>query len=292
MAAGAREDGGPARRVPVVLLHGFAQHADSWGEVARRLRERGHEVAAPELAGLPGAASGAGMAGVCAAVDSLCREVAHRAGRLPALAGYSMGGRIALETVQRSFGGGSPAGRPCADRPGAGQNADAARPPCCALVLESAGMGPETEGDRIRFAERNAEWARRVRKEGVEAFMDWWETLPLFASQRGLPSGVRARVRAGRMSNDPEGLAFQLEAWGAQHQALRPRAWGLLRDLAAGGFPVAYFAGELDGKYARVAQSAAGLPGVRAVVFPGVGHNVHVEDPDAFVGELCRVLPA
>lgn len=291
MAAGAREggaSGASTRRAPVVLLHGFAQHADSWDEVAEGLRQRGFKAIAPELAELPGAASGDDLSGVCAAVDSLCRNVARQEGRPPVLAGYSMGGRIALETVLRSIDGASSPDEPCPSRSVAG----AFGLPCCALVLESAGVGPETEGDRLRFAERNAGWARRIREQGVEAFMDWWEELPLFASQRDLPADDRERLRAGRIDNDPGILSMQLAAWGAQHQTLRPKAWGLLRGLMEEGFPLAYFAGALDGKYSLVAEAVAELPGATAVIFPNVGHNVHLEDPSAFVERLCGILPA
>lgn len=89
------------------------------------------------------------------------------------------------------------------------------------MVLESAGLGPSDEAARATLAERNAAWARRLREEGVVAFMDWWETLPLFATQRDLPSEARAAIRAEREAHSAKLLARLLEAWGATTKPLK-----------------------------------------------------------------------
>ena len=122
-----------------------------------------------------------------------CGLAPGESGSAPVLVGYSMGGRIAAETVVRH-----------PDLPLAG------------LVLESAGLGPADEAARVALAERNGAWAQRLREEGVAAFMDWWETLPLFASQQALPSEAHAAVRTERISRDAGPLARSLEAWGAR----------------------------------------------------------------------------
>ena len=42
------------------------------------------------------------------------------------------------------------------------------------------------------------------REGGVAAFMDWWETLPLFATQQELPPATRAAIRIGREAQGAE----------------------------------------------------------------------------------------
>lgn len=150
--------------------------------------------------------------------------------------------------------------------------------PLAGLVLESAGLGPSDEAARATLAERNATWARRLREEGVVAFMDWWETLPLFATQRGLPSEARAAIRAEREAHSAELLARSLEAWGAHHQAAEAATLSAVSDLARQGVPVLYVAGILDEKYAAVAARAH-VVGVPAMLVPNVGHNVHLGIP-------------
>lgn len=283
---------------PYVLLHGFAQAPATWGEVARRLQAAGHRTYAPDLyegkgdlklSSWEGAGEGeketeggegdtnaggiavaerdplASLGAVCDRVAAIVRLVAQADGA-PVLVGYSMGGRIAAETVVRH-----------------------PNLPLAGLVLESAGLGPSDEAARATLAERNATWARRLREEGAAAFMDWWETLPLFATQRDLSSEVRVAIRAEREAHSAELLARSLEAWGAHHQAAEAATLSAVSDLARQGVPVLYVAGVLDEKYAAVAARAHAA-GVPVVLVPNVGHNVHLESPSAFGGIAEGVL--
>lgn len=281
-----------------VLLHGFAQTPASWDAVVQQLQAAGHRTYVLDLyeskgdlkllstegaledaeqgkgvegdAGAEGALASArdplaSLGAVCDRVAAIVRLVAQADGA-PVLVGYSMGGRIAAETVVRH-----------PDLPLAG------------LVLESAGLGPADEAARVALAERNGAWAQRLREEGVAAFMDWWETLPLFASQQALPSEAHAAVRTERISRDAGPLARSLEAWGAHHQAAEEVTLSVLAELTNRNVPVLYLAGTLDEKYSAVAARvrAAGIP---VVLVPNVGHNVHLESPSAFGGIVEGVL--
>lgn len=267
--------------VPVVLLHGFAQSSASWGEVAALLLESGAftSVYALDFAGhgksLPTAcgeasdaacdkASDARCDGLCAyemeaaceAVRSFVELVARREGAAPVLVGYSMGGRIALECLVRY---GVSARRPRAAAPG-GCLADrdlSGVLPVSALVLESAGLGPADEAARLALEKRNAAWARRLREEGVASFMDYWQDLPLFESQRALSSARQAAQRAVRLANDTEALARTFEGSGAHRQSSEAVSLAALGSVAAAGLPVLYLAGSLDAKYRVVAQRVA-----------------------------------
>lgn len=286
-------------KAPVILLHGFAQTPRSWDGVAVLLRQRGHSVLAPDLF----RRSGDSLERLCGYVAEIVRNTAAAEGA-PVLVGYSMGGRIAAETVVRH-----------------------SNLPLAGLILESAGLGPVDGAARAVLAERNAAWARRLREEGVAAFMDWWETLSLFATQQALPAVVRSAIRVERTSRDAEPLARSLEAWGAHRQAAEATTLAALAGLAgvaafadrvgsadsanligsdgpvdlAGladlvglanrGIPVLYLAGSCDEKYAAAAARvcAAGLP---AVLVPDAGHNVHLEAPVAFMEVIEGVLEA
>ncbi len=236
-----------------ILLHGFAQTPASWGAVAAALQTEGHRTFVPDLY----RQADRSLPALCASVAEVVRKVAAVEG-VPVLVGYSMGGRIAAETLGRH-----------PDLPLAG------------VVLESAGLGPADETARTALAERNAAWAGRLRAEGVKAFMDWWETLPLFATQRELPAETRAALCAERCTHDAEALAHSLEAWGAHRQATEAETLAALADLRDRGIPLLYLAGSRDEKYAAVAAraQAAGLP---VAIVEGAGHNGHLEAPEAF----------
>ena len=64
-------------------------------------------------------------------------------------------------------------------------------------------------------------------------------------------------------------------------------------ELAALRMPALAVAGELDARYAEIsARMAARSPRVRAAGVPGAGHNVRLENPDAYLASLKRFLGA
>lgn len=324
-ASGAREGG--ALSAPIVLVHGFAQQASTWDKVALSLSRAGVECFAFELAGhgksarptvgdVPGREA-FDLDFQARALLAFCEAVAHVAGRLPVLVGYSMGGRVALQAaclaaddlrdggeLNRISLRSSAAFAPCdrarrLDVAGACRRdvtANAARMsaavPFSALVLESAGLGPADAASREALRERNFAWAACVRGEGVPAFMDWWAGLPLFESQQYLSADQRERLRAGRLANDAESLALSFEQAGAHQMPLRCESIRTLCELAAKGIPVSYLAGELDEKYCKVASTlqAESQGAVSCRVAPAAGHNIHLEQPEIFASILEEVV--
>ena len=172
--------------------------------------------------------------------------------------------------------------------------------PFSALVLESAGTGPADDAAREALRERNFAWAARVRGEGVSAFMDWWAGLPLFESQQHLPADQQKRLRVGRLANDAELLALSFERAGAHAMPSQGESIRALCELSRRGIPVSYLAGELDAKYCKVASTlqAESRGAVSCRVVPAAGHNIHLEQSEAFnailgeVVESCTPEPA
>ena len=324
-APDAREGG--ALSAPIVLVHGFAQQASTWDKVALSLSCAGVECFAFELAGhgksarpTVGDVPGREAFDLCfqaRALLAFCRVVARDAGVVPVLVGYSMGGRVALQAtclaaddlrdggeLNRISLSSSAAFAPCdrarrLDVAGACQRdvtANVARMsaavPFSALVLESAGLGPVDDAARETLRERNFAWAARVRGEGVSAFVSWWEALPLFESQRNLPVDQRERLRAGRLANDAESLALSFERAGAHAMSSQGESIRTLCELAAKGIPVSYLAGELDAKYCKVASTlqAESHDAVSCRAIPCAGHNIHLEQPEAFASILKEVV--
>ena len=254
------------------------------------------------------------------ALLAFCRVVARDAGVAPVLVGYSMGGRVALQAaclaaddlwdgeLGRAALRSSAAFAPC-DRTGrldvagacqrdtaATSAGDAVRMsaavPFSALVLESAGLGPVDDAAREALRERNFAWAARVRDEGVSAFMDWWAGLPLFESQRNLANDQRERLRAGRLANDTESLALSFERAGAHAMPSKQETVRALCELSLRGIPASYLAGEFDAKYRKVLADlrAESQGAISCRVVPAAGHNIHLEQPEAFGAILEEVV--
>ena len=242
----------PAPRRPLVLLHGFMQNGHAWDDVAPLLSDAG-PVYAPTLA--PVDRLHARLDDLADQAHAAIRRACAEAGTSAAVVvGYSMGGRVALALARRyplDIG---------------------------LLVLESAGMGPRTEEDRAQWAQRNRAWAVHIEElPNREAVVDWWEEIPLFASQRDARAEARERQRRMRLSCDKQALAWTMEEAGAHTMPLESETVAL---LARSPFPVHYVVGEDDAKYGRLAR-LVGEAGVRVHTLPG-GHNVHMEHPEAF----------
>ncbi len=244
--------------VPVTLLHGFTQSGRSWRELIARMPD-GCRWIVPDLRGHGETQIWKGAAcsmDACAADlaklwDTLDVEKSH-------LVGYSMGGRLALHL--------------------------AARMPDRLLSLVTIGAHAGLEESAREGRRRGDEaLAERIEKDGVEAFVNYWGSLPLFAGLERRGPNYVAEVRAERLRNHAAGLACSLRGMGAG--VMEP----LWDTLGAVTLPCTFVAGQLDHGYVASARRlAAATPNGRYEIVPRAGHSVHQERPEAF----ARVLAA
>jgi 2-succinyl-6-hydroxy-2,4-cyclohexadiene-1-carboxylate synthase len=156
-----------------------------------------------------------------------------------------------------------------------------------ALVTIGASPGLDSEAERAERRRADEDLADRIEREGLEAFVDYWESLPLWASQASLPAEIRQAQRQTRLANRPVGLANSLRGMGTGAQ---PSYWDRLPALP---IPFLALAGELDRKYVDIARRMAGLaPRGRAAVIPAAGHAAQLEAPAAVAQEVTEFLNA
>lgn len=246
----------------VVLLHGFTGTAETWSPLlpalapfrAVRIDLLGHGRSEcpndPERYRMDEA-----VADILALLDNLGLT------RF-APVGYSMGGRVALRLAL------------------------AAPARCWALVLESASPGIADPDERRRRIASDEELARLVEREGIDAFIRVWESLPLWASQERLPETVRTAIRAQRLRQRPEGLAGSLRGLGAG------RDEPVLERLSElGALPVLLVTGSLDEKYVALARKMLHyLSNGTWQNIPNAGHAVHLEEPEVFAANVRDFL--
>ena len=245
---------------PVTLLHGFTQNGRSWLEIISRMPQ-GWMWIVPDLRGHGETRT---RAEALCTMDACTRDLEmlwdHLGVTRTHLAGYSMGGRLALHVAAR---------RP--ER-------------ILSLLTIGAHAGLEEEARAGRRLGDNA-LAQRIENDGLEAFVKYWSGLPLFAGLELRGPAFVAQVRAERMTNHIAGLACSLRGMGAG--SMDP----LWDDLAHVSFPCTFVAGQLDHGYVSSARRlAATVPNGRVDVVSRAGHTVHQERPEAFARILADHL--
>ena len=230
----------------LVLLHGFTQTRQSWRRTVLALGAGRYRALVPDLPGHGQAAHRT------ASFDACTAYVRALAPSRFALAGYSMGGRVALHAAFQL------------------------RPERLVLIGASPGIADAGEREQRRAADEAL--AERIEAIGVEAFAEEWGAQPLFAGQ---PPLVAAAAHADRLRNSTAGLAAALRGLGT---GALPSLWDRLTELA---IPVTLVVWERDAKFRAIAAEMAALsPHAEVELVPGAGHAVQLEAPET----VARIL--
>ena len=240
---------------PLVMLHGFTGASDNWTHANAKTLADDRMLIMPDLIGHGGTDAPADPARYAmdrAAADLIDLTTALGADQFDLL-GYSMGGRLALYTALHHPGRVS------------------------RLILESASPGLATPNERATRRERDDQLANRIETEGIPAFVAYWASIPLFATQQALPQNVRDRLQQQRLQNRATGLAASLRGMGT---GVQPSLWGRLDELQP---PTLLITGETDPKFMMINRKmATTLPDVNHSVIPQAGHTTHLERPHVF----------
>ncbi|MBC5638184.1 2-succinyl-6-hydroxy-2,4-cyclohexadiene-1-carboxylate synthase [Ornithinibacillus sp. BX22] len=235
----------------IVLLHGFTGSTNTWNQFIETYQHQFKII----VIDLPGhgqtlTPSITSMEQCCHDIHVLLNEIGIQQFHL---LGYSMGGRTAL-----SYSMFYPE-------------------QLTSLILESASPGLSSEEDRNNRKANDENLVQKIEREGVRAFVDFWENIPLFQSQKALPPKVKEAIRQERLGQSKEGLALSLRGMGTGSQ---PSWW---TNLATFQKPVLLIVGELDDKFIRINQKMCEyLPNSEMRIVKKVGHAIHVEEPFIF----------
>jgi 2-succinyl-6-hydroxy-2,4-cyclohexadiene-1-carboxylate synthase len=253
------EQRGDRKQCPLVLLHGFTGSARGWGTWLDELATSGFHIIAIDMLGhgqsdAPADPERCSMEHCQADITGVLQQLDIQPGEA-ILLGYSMGGRIALYSAFSGY--------------------------FCALILESASPGIADPIEREQRRISDDALADRIERDGVAAFVHYWENLPLFASQHTLPADKRAALHQQRLQNNPQGLANSLRGVGTGAQ---PPLHTKLPELT---IPALLLTGSLDNKFCTIAQQMQqSLPHAQWIVAPEAGHTVHLEQPEMFVKQV------
>ena len=247
---------------PLVLLHGFTGSGESWARHVPGFAGRFFTVAIDLLGhGRSDAPADPERYHIERAADDVLGVLDQLGLTRAAVLGYSMGGRLALFL------------------------ATVAPERISALVLESSSPGIRVAAERRERAARDAALADEIERDGIAAFVERWERLPLFATQARLPDAERAALRAQRLAQAPRGLANSLRGMG---QGAQPPLFERLPTIP---MPALVLVGALDPAYCSLGREMIRLiPKARLAIIPDAGHAVHLEQPEAFRSIVAEFL--
>ncbi|MEA1049274.1 alpha/beta fold hydrolase [Lamprobacter modestohalophilus] len=236
-----------------LLLHGFTGLAEDWCAC--------WPCTEPALAiDLPG--HGGSIAPEGAFDDALRRLLVALPDSIDRIVGYSLGGRLALgllRLVPERF-----------DQ---------------AMILSAhPGLIEPDERESRRLADQR--WISLLEQKGLEAFVDAWQQLPLFATQTRLPVECLAQQRERRLSQHASALAASLRVHGL---AEMPPMQEAIVDYPG---ELHWVAGSQDRRFSALAREvAAWRLATRLHLLPGVGHNLLLEAPEQLQALPLRRSP-
>ncbi|MBY7143950.1 2-succinyl-6-hydroxy-2,4-cyclohexadiene-1-carboxylate synthase [Virgibacillus sp. NKC19-3] len=243
----------------LVMLHGFTGSTSTWNEFIANWKNELRIITID----LPG--HGKTTTPSPKTMEQCCADLAAFVQYLQLkefhLAGYSMGGRTAL-----SF---------AITYPWYIQS----------LMLESASPGLDTKYERDQRMAKDEQLAQKIENEGMSAFVDFWENIPLFQTQKHLPLDIQASVRQERLAQSAHGLAQSLRYMGTGSQS---SWWNEMEHFRK---PVLLITGIYDEKFLAINRRMNNCLGTSHLdIIENAGHAVHVEQPNIFGERLASFI--
>ncbi|MBS4191801.1 2-succinyl-6-hydroxy-2,4-cyclohexadiene-1-carboxylate synthase [Bacillus sp. FJAT-49705] len=239
---------------PLLLLHGFTGNGASWRQFETQWKDHSYVISVDIIGhGQTDSPKELQKYDIESAASDLHTLLEVMKIEQTDLLGYSMGGRLALtfalkypEKVRK-------------------------------LILESSSPGLETDMEREDRRLQDEKLAVRIREHGIEKFVDYWENIPLFESQKRLPEIIRRKLRMERLRNTTLGLMNSLKGMGTGSQ---PSWWGHLEQLKA---PALFITGRIDEKFCLITEKMQKkVKYAKSITVDDCGHAIHVEKPEIF----------
>lgn len=250
-------------RQSVFFLHGFGGSSNDWKEIFSLLDSEFQLI----VIDLPGFGKSSKPRSnkfyrtdfLVQLIDDILRE--YKLAEV-VLTGYSMGGRLASQFAYL--------------------HPEKVK----ALILESSSPGIKTKSERHLRIKSDGELITFINKNSLKDFFNFWQNLPLFATQKNLPVKKQQSILLNKINaNSKIGLTNSLKNFG---QGEMENLWNKLPRIK---IPTLLLSGALDTKYTSIQQEMVKLlPNSSHKIIEDAGHNLHLEKPEVFVNLIKEFL--
>lgn len=252
-----------AGRPTLLFLHGFMGRGEDWDEIALAFEDDYRCL----LVDLPGHGQSLNVEKDDYAIENCAASIIELLDTLGCVGStkcdvvaYSMGGRLAFYLATHY-----------PDR-------------FAKIVIESSTPGLRTEDEREQRRTHDDKLAARIQQDSLLTFLDFWYDQPIFASLHDFPD-ILDSLKSKRTRNDIYGLACSLREMGT---GAMPSLWPELGNIKSN---LCLIVGNKDSKFSKIASEVAELCTKAEIVsVTGCGHNVHVENEEAFIQIVKQFL--
>jgi 2-succinyl-6-hydroxy-2,4-cyclohexadiene-1-carboxylate synthase len=242
-----------ANKIPIIFLHGFTGCAEDWQFIIDKLPQKFYPVAIDLIGhGKSSSPEDQKYYSTEAITCQINKVITTLQFEKVIIVGYSMGGRAAISY--------------CCRYPAK----------ISAAILESSTAGIENFDQKKERVELDLLLSERIKLEGVEKFLEYWFSIPLFESLKEIDN--IEQVKNQRNYNTVNGLSNMLAGFST---GLMPNYWDRIGRI---NFPVLLISGSLDDKYTEINSRMHQLIiNSEHKIASGFGHNVHLENPELFI---------
>jgi 2-succinyl-6-hydroxy-2,4-cyclohexadiene-1-carboxylate synthase len=249
-------------RESVFFLHGFTGCATDWVPVVSLLDKKYNYYLVDLVGhGTSDSPKGKHYYSIDSIVNQLKVIIPALSNNKIVLAGYSLGGRIALNFAL--------------------QNASL----LSGLILESSTYGiieEDLRKERIRQDEILADF---IDNNPIDKFIDYWMNIDLFNTQRRFSNEQLSRIIGHKLENNKTGLSNTLRCSGTG--SMKP-LYDKLIDIPV---KTLLISGELDTKFTDInAEMVKLFTNAEHSIIKNAGHNTHLEEPLRFAEEVNKFL--
>ena len=250
-------------KTPILFLHGFTGNLNDWKFVSGKLNSSftnifidliGHgNSSSPHEVELYSSESQVKFLKLILEKLNLEKVV---------LVGYSMGGRLAIDFSYNYS--------QCVK----------------GLVLENSSFGLQTESERHERMINDINLAEQIENSTIEEFINYWQNIPLFDSQKKMPKEILREVKTEKIKkNNKIGLKNSLLGFSTGKMK------NYFNLISKFNFPILLISGEFDKKFSEIAERVNPLlRNSDLYVVKNAGHNIHLEKPEEFLKLLNTFL--
>ena len=246
----------------VLFLHGFTGSAEDWFPVFEQLSDKYNLIALDLIGhGKSDSPSDHSHYTTEAIVNQIKYIKDHLTSEKIFLAGYSMGGRVAL-----SFAVAYPD-----DIKG--------------LILESSSAGIKNEEERQKRYENDLKLAEFIQTHTLDEFIEMWSDQELFNTQRRFSNEKLKTFRKKKAAGNKTGYANSLKGFST---GIMPPLHDKLKKFPT---KVLLISGDLDTKFTGInARMAKRFFKAKHKIVKNSGHNTHLEEPKRYLEIITNYL--